>query len=85
MKVSLVYFARLREAFGRSAEDVVLPADVRDVASLMRWLRGRGGAWATELAEGRAFRVAVDHDMAVPATPLAEGVEVAIFPPVTGG
>lgn len=85
MRLRLLYFARLREAFGTAAEEVVLPGEVRDVAGLTEWLRARGGAFSTELAPGRAFRVAVDQHMATPATELDEGAEVAVFPPVTGG
>jgi molybdopterin synthase sulfur carrier subunit len=83
--ITLMYFARLREALGVSTEQVDLPAEVRDVAGLTAWLRLRGGAWETELAAGRAFRVAVNQDMAEGATALKDGDEVAIFPPVTGG
>jgi molybdopterin synthase sulfur carrier subunit len=30
-------------------------------------------------------RIAVNHDLASPGTPIHPGDEVAIFPPVTGG
>jgi len=83
--LTLMYFARLREALGVSSERVDLPADVRDVAGLTAWLRSRGGAWEAELAAGRAFRVAVNQDMAEGATAIRDGDEIAIFPPVTGG
>jgi sulfur-carrier protein len=85
MRVRLLYFARLREALGIEHEEATLPEGVGDVAALTAWLRARGGAWAAELAPGRAFRVAVDQSMANPQTRLAEGAEIAIFPPVTGG
>jgi sulfur-carrier protein len=85
VKVRLLYFARLREAFGIPAEEVALPEDVRDVGALSQWLRDRGGAWAAELAPGRAYRVAVDQQMAGEGTRLHDGAEVAVFPPVTGG
>ena len=85
MRVRLLFFARLREAFGTSSEEATLPDSVKSVADLTAWLRARGGAWAAELAAGRAYRVAVNQDMASSETRLAEGSEVAIFPPVTGG
>jgi len=83
--VQLVYLARLRDAFGTSGERVELPDGIASVATLMQWLRTRGGAWALELAPGRAVRVAVNHDIARAETPLKAGDEVALFPPVTGG
>lgn len=85
MKIRLLYFARLRETFGKEAEEVTLPEGIVDVAGLTAWLRRRGGAWEAELAAGRAYRVAVNQDMANAATHLSAGAEVAIFPPVTGG
>jgi molybdopterin synthase sulfur carrier subunit len=83
--VTLVYLARLREAFGRSQEHVDLPPRVDTVGALREWLAARGGAWSTELAAGRAVRVAVNHAVADASTPVHAGDEVALFPPVTGG
>ncbi len=83
--IRIAYFARLREAFGTDGEQCPLPAGVADVAALTQWLCGRGGAFAAELAAGRAFRVAVNLDMADAATLVRDGDEVAFFPPVTGG
>lgn len=83
--IRLVYLARLREAFGCSSETLELPADLRTVGALLARLAARGDAWADELAKGRALRVAVNHEVAKPDTPLAPGDEVALFPPVTGG
>ena len=83
--VSLVYLARLREAFGKSSERAEVPTGVTSVAALRTWLAARGGVWATELAPGRAVRIAVNHTLAQPDTTVRPGDEVAIFPPVTGG
>lgn len=85
MKVRILYFARLREAFGTSQERPELPAGVTTLGDLLDWLRARGGVWAEQLAEGRAFRMAVNQDVAGPEVRLQEEDEVAIFPPVTGG
>lgn len=83
MKLKLLYFARLREQFAMGSEDIEL--DAGTVTDLLVALRTRGGAWATELAEGRAFRVGVNQDIAQLNAGLNHGDEVAIFPPVTGG
>ena len=85
MTIRILYFARLREAFGTASEQIALPANVRDLASLQELLRGRGGAWAEELVEGRPVRAAVNQDMARGETPISDGDEIAFFPPVTGG
>ena len=83
--VEVLYFARLREVFGRERERVELPGNVHDVAGLTAWLRSRGDAWERELASGKPIRVAVNQDMAAADTPVVSGDEVAFFPPVTGG
>jgi molybdopterin synthase sulfur carrier subunit len=83
--IKLLYFARLREDLGTSAEELALPAGVTTVAGLRSHLIARGGTWASVLADGKALRVAVNQDMADPATAIKAGDEVAFFPPVTGG
>jgi molybdopterin synthase sulfur carrier subunit len=86
VSVRVVYLARLREAFQSAGETLRLPAGgAATVAGVLDTLRARGGAFAAELAPGRAVRVAVNHDMAQPADVLRDGDEVALFPPVTGG
>ena len=83
--VTLLYFARLREALGTAREELALPESVIDVASLRETLVSRGGAWAEELATTRRVRTAVNQDMASADTPVNDGDEIAFFPPVTGG
>lgn len=85
MNIRLLYFARLREAFGLDRETLALDIPAPTLADLLTFLRARGGIWSEELAEGRAYRMAVNQDIAGSDTPLREQDEVAIFPPVTGG
>lgn len=85
MKVTILYFASLREALGIDRETVELPAQVQTAAQLRQWLMGRGEIWAAQFAPGRAVRVAIARQMAQPQAAITEGAEVAFFPPVTGG
>ena len=82
--VNLVYLARLRDAFGRGNERVALAAG-STVHTLLDALRSRGEPWSHELAQGRAFRVAINHDVVGHDAMIADGDEVALLPPVTGG
>jgi sulfur-carrier protein len=83
--IQVLYFARVRENLGKSREQFALPSGVTDVGALTVWLRERGGAWQMELAPGKALRIAVNQQMATMQTAIADGDEVAFFPPVTGG
>ncbi len=83
--MKILYLARLREALGRSEETLTAVEGIRTVDDLLTHLRTRGGAFASELAPNRRFRVAVNHAVVDGAAPVAAGDEVAIFPPVTGG
>jgi len=85
MRINLKFFASVRETVGTGAETVDVPADVTTVGALRALLVARGGAWAQALAEGRALRMASNQQMCDASTALADGAEVAFFPPVTGG
>jgi sulfur-carrier protein len=80
--IRVVYLARLRDAFGHASEEI---PTARSVADLLTQLRARGGAFAVELAEGKAYKIAVNKALAKPDAPLKAGDEVAFLPPVTGG
>ena len=81
--VRVRYFAAIRETLG-SAEQLELPP-ASTVAVARDVLIARGGAYAAALARGRALRAAVNQTLCDEATVLADGAELAFFPPVTGG
>ena len=83
MKIQLRYFASIREAIGSGSE--TLETSATSLAALRDELIARGGAHAEALARGRAVRVSLNQTMADESAALADGAEVAFFPPVTGG
>jgi molybdopterin synthase sulfur carrier subunit len=83
--VKILYFAWIRSKTGIAAEEVSPPASVTDVASLVAWLKTRGGGFAEALSDPRIVRVAVNQEYAKFNHPVAAGDEIALFPPVTGG
>ena len=83
--MTLLYFAWVREQIGRDAEEIALPADVQTVAALLDCLRSRGGGYASALEDLSVIRVAVNQEFAAPDHAIADGDEIALFPPVTGG
>lgn len=85
MKVTIKFFASLRETLRISQESVDVPVGVVTVADLRHHLRARGDLWAEALAETKAIRMALNHEMVEGDVVLVEQAEVAFFPPVTGG
>ena len=83
--INILYFARIKESLGVGQESIAVPMEANDVADLTAWLRQRGAAWQTELAPGKALRVAVNQVMVGMDAAITDGDEVAYFPPVTGG
>lgn len=83
MKVTVRYFASIREAIGTGAETCETHATT--LAGLRDELIARAGAHAEVLARGRAVRMALNQVMSQEDATLTEGCEVAFFPPVTGG
>jgi len=85
MVIEILYFARIREAIGRSAETVTPPDEVVTLADLVAWLAARGGGYAEAFADRGQVRAAIGDAFADPETPIAGAREIALFPPVTGG
>ena len=83
MKITVRYFASIREAIGRGSEQVDTSAP--NLATLRDELIARGGPHAQALARGKTLRVAQNQVMAAETANLHEGDEIAFFPPVTGG
>ena len=83
MKVTIKYFAGIREAIGSGLEQRDTTAAT--LSQLRDELIALGGAYADSLARGKAVRLALNQVMADESIALTEGGEVAFFPPVTGG
>lgn len=83
--ITVRYFAWVREQVGTGSEAVELPSGVRDVAAFTAHLRARGIPWEDVLGGNHPVRVAVNQSVATGRSPVADGDEVAYFPPVTGG
>ncbi len=83
--MKILYFAWLRQKTGIDAEDVEMPPEILDVVGLLDWLKERNSNFADALADFDSIRVAVNQEFAELDAPVAQGDEVAIFPPMTGG
>ena len=83
MKITVRYFAALREALGGPETLEVSPGT--SLATLRDQLMASSPRHAEALRRGRALRCAVNQTLVDESTFLDEGAEVAFFPPVTGG
>jgi len=81
--VKLLYFASLRETLGVAGEELDA-ADCAHIGALRARLAARGDAWEI-FATSKSLRAAVNQAMVGADAALADGDEVAFFPPVTGG
>ena len=79
------YFAWLKDHTGCAHEELALPDDVRDVNALIGLLSARSDNYAKAFADSQIVRCAVNHEFADLDHEIADGDEVAFFPPVTGG
>lgn len=77
MVINVQYFARLREDLGRDGDQVAVTEGIDTVADLWRHLHRE--------APPPRLMVAVNQSHARLDTAIADGDEVAFFPPVTGG
>ena len=83
MRVTVRYFAALREALG--AEETVQVAGGGTLATLRDQLIAASPRHAEALRRGRALRCALNQVLSNETALLDDGAEVAFFPPVTGG
>ena len=83
--IEVLYFARIREDLDVGREQLEWTGGISDVAALIAYLCDeRGAAWSTTLRQENLL-VSVNQAMVNTDHQLADGDEVAFFPPVTGG
>lgn len=84
-RLTVRYFAWVRERIGRAEETVEVPASVDTVGELESWLMTLGPEYEAAFRGGGVVRAALDQVHVKRAHPLRGAREVAFFPPVTGG
>ena len=83
MKITIKYFASIREAIGHGS--AVHETSASTLASLRDELIASSPVHASSLARGKAVRMALNQVMSEESAVLIDGCEIAFFPPVTGG
>ena len=85
MRLTILYFAWVRERIGQAEDVVTIPPELVTIADLITWLAARSGGYAEAMAAPERLRAAIDQNFVGLDALLAGAREVAIFPPVTGG
>lgn len=80
--IKILFFAQVRELVG--TDSLTLDTDATTVEQLRQQLAAQGDRWALALEEGKLL-TAVNQTLVSHDHPIAQGDEVAFFPPVTGG
>ena len=83
MKITIKYFASIRETIGHASE--VRETTAVTLAALRDELLAASSLHASSLARGKSVRMALNQVMSEESAVLTDGCEVAFFPPVTGG
>lgn len=84
-ELKLFYFAWVRERIGVPDETLSLPAEVKTVSDLARYLGTRGEQYAYAFENPSIVRAAIDRKHVKPDALIAGAKEIAFFPPMTGG
>lgn len=83
MRITLKYFASIRETMGNSGQ--AYETHAQTLGQLRDELVQAGGPAAQALGRDRVLRMALDQTLCDESTALRPDAEVAFFPPVTGG
>ncbi|MEO8758322.1 MAG: MoaD/ThiS family protein [Devosia sp.] len=83
--MKILYFAWLRERLDRGEEEVSPPPEVKTIADLIGWLRGRDEATDLAMQRPEIIKAAIDAKIVKHDAPIAGAKIIALFPPMTGG
>ena len=83
--MKVLYFAWLRTKVGIAEETLTLPETVTTLYGLIDHLKKRGGGYEEIFQDLDVVRVAIDQEYVTGDASLEHVMEVAFFPPVTGG
>ncbi|MEC7488109.1 MAG: molybdopterin converting factor subunit 1 [Pseudomonadota bacterium] len=83
--MQILYFGWVRSRIGFSKEECMPPPHITTVATLIEWLKQRGGGYAQAFEDVSSIRAAVNQEIAPHDARISAGDEIALFPPMTGG
>lgn len=81
----LVYFAWVRERIGKGEEIIELDPAIVTVKDLLAHLKTRGEEYEAALEYDNVIRVAINQEHVEHDASIVGAIEIALFPPMTGG
>ena len=84
MTITVKFFSLIREAVGTEQLILDLSAELTTVQELKAILSERGEAWSEALSHPNLIQ-AINQQVVFQEEAIAEGDEIAFFPPMTGG
>ncbi|RMX00664.1 MoaD/ThiS family protein [Allofranklinella schreckenbergeri] len=81
--ITIQYFGALKQLQPAGTE--TLPWSGGTTDDLLALLRERGPDWQQALQPQRIFKIAINQQLMHACAPIADGDQIAILPPVTGG
>lgn len=81
----VLYFAWLRERLGKSSDHLDVPDHINTPLAMINWLKSLSPEYARAFADSSLIRCAINQEFCDLDTKLDDAVEIAFFPPVTGG
>ena len=85
MKVSIRFFASLKEALKKDQIELEIPDSIKTIGDLKGFLSKQDAISTEVFGEHLNIRAAQDLEMVSMDTAIRDGAEIAFFPPVTGG
>jgi molybdopterin synthase sulfur carrier subunit len=83
--LDILYFSWVREAIGRDGDTIDHPGANTSVSDVIAQLRARGDGYAVAFADPARLRAALDQAFVPLDARIESAMELALFPPVTGG
>ena len=83
--ITIKYFARLSDSLGIRSEKLAHHSQINTAEDVIQQLVERGGIWQDEFCGDHKILLAINQQMSERQATVADGDEIAFFPPVTGG
>lgn len=83
--VKIYYFSWVRQLIGKSEEQYMLDAHIKNIADLIADLQQRGDSYIRAFQHIDSVKIAINQEFAYINDTIKDGDEIAFFPPITGG